>query len=465
MKPAADTRPPKRARPRDLTLFTGILILLLGAGIMFVSYGAQNGLPWAQPYEIEIAVPDAGKLAKNAEVRIGGARVGQVVVIRAVPREGEVPPHAVLELKLDKEVGPLPVDTKAEVRLGSVLGGKYIELVPGRSSKTIPEHGRLALENSSATVDMDDAFRIFDPAGRRSLRRVIGALAEGLAGRGEALNETAGVLVDTLPVLNRVLATLSDPRTELGGFVRGAAAATSALAAVSPVLGPFVRNTAVTFRALDDAGDSLGDTVEALPGAADSATSALGTLQPVLDDAAALARDLEPAAAALRPTAANLHTTMRTAIRVDPQVGTLAVPLDRTLRSLDTFVAEPAGSNTLRLLGSGDLATVGASAVVGLGSVIETTWEAEKHCRVATQWIAHQREMTSDGDAGGNWIRMLPVIALREMLPASEPTDDLHANPYPNANAQECEAGNEGHAEGQLIGNPPGLQGAPGGGK
>ena len=71
--------------------------------------------------------------------------------------------------------------------------------------------------------------------------------------------------------------------------------------------------------------------------------------------------------------------------------------------------------------------------------------------------------MTSDGDAGGNWIRMIPVFELREMLPRVEPTADLHANPYPNENAQRVRGRQRGlRAAGQLIGNPPGLQGGPG---
>jgi virulence factor Mce-like protein len=442
-----------------------VAILVAAAVIVAISYSAQNGLPWKGTYDIELAVPDAGKVAKNAEVRIGGARVGQVVEIRAVPREGDVPPHAVLEAKLNGDVGPLPVDTTAEVRLGSVLGGKYIELVPGRSERTIPEDARLPLANATATVDMDDAFRMFDPEGRRALRRMIGPLAEGLAGRGESLNQTGETLADTLPGLQRVLGTLVAPGTDLRGFIRGAAAGTSALARASSDLGPFIRHASVTFGALDAAGDSLGESIEALPPAADATTSALRTLQPVLDDVSAISRDLEPAATTLRPTARRLHSTMRTAIRVDPKMGTIALPLDRTLRSIDSLVAEPAASSSLRLLGGADLATFGASAFVGLGAVLETTWEAEEHCRVASRWIAHQRDTASDGNAGGNWLRMLLIDHRDEMLPADDPAPELHANPYPNQNASECEAGNEGYAEGQLIGNPPGIQGAPGSGR
>jgi hypothetical protein len=72
--------------------------------------------------------------------------------------------------------------------------------------------------------------------------------------------------------------------------------------------------------------------------------------------------------------------------------------------------------------------------------------------------MAHLNDVASDGDEGGNWIRMIPFFQQDEMFPSAGTAPDLHANPYPNQDAQECEAGNEGYAPGRLIGNPPGQQ-------
>ena len=71
-----------------------------------------------------------------------------------------------LDVKLTEDVAPLPADTTAEVRLASVLGGKYVELVPGHSRRTIPEDGRLPLANAAASVEIEDALSVFDPEGR-----------------------------------------------------------------------------------------------------------------------------------------------------------------------------------------------------------------------------------------------------------------------------------------------------------
>lgn len=437
----------------------GVVIIAAALVVVYVSYASQNGLPGVPSYNVRLAVPDAGKLIKNSDVRVGGARVGQVLKIQAVPRRGKVPPHAVIDAKLKKDLGPLPADTTAEVRLASVLGGKYVEIVPGHSRRTIPEGGMLGLANARPSVDIEDALSVFDPKGRVSLRQVIGELGDSLAGRGGAINETIGTITTTLPPLQRVLAVLSAQRTGLGRFVRGAAAATTALASVAPELGPLIRNASVTFGALDSAGDSLGQSIEELPPTERAAQSALRPLNPVLDDAAAISRSLLPAATVLPATTRRLHASTRTAIRVDPKIGTLARPLDGTLGAVGAFTRNPASRSALKVLGSTDLATFGASAFVGLGAILQTTADAERHCRVASTWIRRLVDITSEGDSGGNWVRMIPILEGGQMQAQAAPSPNLHANPYPNANAAECEAGNEGYAPGQLIGNPPGLQG------
>ena len=449
----------------DDPLAVGLAILLAGAIVLYISYTAQSGLPWKASYSIDVQVADAGKLPKNADVRVGGARVGQVLKIVAVPREGKVPPHAKLELKLDKKGTPLPVDTTAEVRLASVLGSKYLALVPGKSSKTIPAGGELPLANTSATVDVDQAFQVFGPEGRQAIRAGIIALGDGLAGRGSAINQTVASLAELMPGLQRVLVTVNAERTDLDGFVRGTAAGTEALAAVAPELAPFVVNAAATLGALDDAGDALGTSIGEFPSTAIAATRALTRVRPVLEDAAAITRDLEPAADTIADTTRKLDVAVRTATRVDPKAARLAKPLDGALSAVGSFSTNPASLTSLQLLGTNDLATFGASAFVGLGAILSTTWDAERYCGVVSSWAHALSNVLSDGDEGGNWIRMSPLFEINETLPTASPSANLHANPYPNENAQECEAGHEPFLPGQQVGNPPGLQGKPGAGQ
>jgi virulence factor Mce-like protein len=448
-------------RLMDDTLVVGLVILAAAGMVMAISYRAQNGLPWERPYDVSVEVPDAGKLVKNAEVRIGGARVGQVLKIEAVPRRGAKPPHARLAVQL-KEGAPLPADTKAEVRIQSVLGGKYLSLVPGKSERTIPEDGALPLRNSTTSVDLDQAFQIFDEDGRRAVRQVIREFGDAVAGRGADINDTLDTTARMLPALQRVMRVLDAPETDMRGFLRGTAAGVGALETVAPELPAFLGDAEGTLRALDDAGDDLAASIRELPPTERAASASLRTIQPVLDDAAAIADDLRPAADVLEPWATRVSSAMRTAIRVDPQVATLDRPLSSVLSAVQEFSENPASTNTLRLLGSTDLATFGASAFVGLGAILNAAWEAEEVCRTATKWATALNDVASDGDAGGNWLRMIPYFKENEGIPASRPAPDLHANPYPIQNREECEAGNEPYLPGQRIGNVPGRQGVGG---
>ena len=43
---------------------------------MFLSYNANNGLPFVPTYDLKVELPDAYGLIKSNDVRIGGTRVG-----------------------------------------------------------------------------------------------------------------------------------------------------------------------------------------------------------------------------------------------------------------------------------------------------------------------------------------------------------------------------------------------------
>ena len=184
----------RRQRVLDSVMLNGIVTLIVIGVAVYLSYTANNGLPFKPTYRVSADVPSAGQLVRHADVRIGGARVGQVLSIEAIPARGNEPARARLHLALNESVGKLPADSRSEVRLASILGGKYLALEPGRSKRTVPEGGVLPVARAQATVDMDQAFRVLDPPTRRALAKGITELGTGLAGRGVALNRTLGNL-------------------------------------------------------------------------------------------------------------------------------------------------------------------------------------------------------------------------------------------------------------------------------
>ena len=115
----------------------GAVTLLVAIVAVFISYSANQGLPFVPTYRLEAELPNGAKLVPGNEVRAGGFRVGIVDDIRTVRRrvEGEERSIAVLDLELDKAIQPLAVDTRLTVRPRSALGLKYVELLPGRAER------------------------------------------------------------------------------------------------------------------------------------------------------------------------------------------------------------------------------------------------------------------------------------------------------------------------------------------
>src|SRR5215211_4856437 len=104
----------------------GAVTVMVAIVAVFISYSANNGLPFVPTYQLKAELPNGSKLVKGNEVRAGGFRVGN----------GKEKAIAVVDLSLDKQIEPLSVDTTFSVRPRSALGLKYVELLPGRSRRT-----------------------------------------------------------------------------------------------------------------------------------------------------------------------------------------------------------------------------------------------------------------------------------------------------------------------------------------
>lgn len=449
-----------RAWVRD-TLVLGLLALTVVGVALVISYRAQNGLPWVPTYDIRADVPDGSKLLKNADVRIGGARVGQVLKITAMPGDATHPPFARLDLALSSDAGPLPADSTVEVRLASVLGGKFLDLVPGKRGpgvRTIPAGGVLGLAQARPAIDTDVALRVFGPQVRQAIRNTLGELGSGFAGRGGQLNETIAAGARLFPAAERVLRVLASPRTDLAGFLRGAAGAAQTLAPLADRLAQLMDDSATTFDALDASGASLDELLSGLPPAEGATTRALGALQPVLADAAAIAQELQPAGAVLQSTLARVNSAMEKAAPVATETGRVTEPLRQALAAVDGFSQDPASRGAITALRGEDLATFGGSAFIGLGAILKTTADAQLNCNAVALWIRNLVSISSQNDSRGGWLTTVPVLAPSQNTHAAKPAPDLHVNYYPNENAKECESGNETYADGQAIGNPRGNQ-------
>jgi len=439
--------------PADLfgnPILVGSMILIVTVIGVLLSYNANKGLPYVPAYQISAIVPDAAELTPGgSEVRIGGARIGIIKEIEAQPATGSRPATAKLLLELQQDKEGLPVDSTVRVRPRSILGAKYLDLVPGKSKQGIPAGGEIPLEQAQPIVELDEAFNVFDDETSKGLRSTITVLGDALAGRGLDLNETLAETAQIMPPAQRVLAVLADPATNLEGFVRGLGATSRAVEPVAPRLAIMLENGAKTLDAIEAAGPQLEQTIEELPRLEVAATRALRISRPVLDDAAAIATSLRPGAKLLPLASQRLDAALRTTTPVLRRVPGLARTLNATLLALETLSRNPSASAAVRKL---------TTTVKTLDVTLQTVLPAQKTCNVLGLSTRNLGEVVEFGNADGSALNALFMVGLNQQLQTATPAANLHANPTPHNNASECESGNEPYLPGRHIGNPEGLQ-------
>jgi virulence factor Mce-like protein len=436
-------------------ILVGAITILVVSVAVYLSYIAENGLPFVPTYDIKVDVLNGDEIVKNADVRIGGARVGQVLTI--TPEPASTPsghPFAQLGLALNRSLEPLPRDTRYQVRLASVLGGKYLEIFPGQQKTGgLSDGGTFTLSHDVPFVDVDTALGAFGPRTQRGLRAVLGGFGDALAGRGAALNDVIYSLRRLLGPLQSLLALFADPRTRLGQFISGAAGTTAALASVAPTINSLLSDSGVTFQALSRS--ALGQTLDQLPPTESLATTVLSNARPVLSDAAAITQGLKPGAALLPLASQRLDQIVTAATPLWRRVPKLATALQSSLAAVDSLSRDPAASQTFQALGSNDLATFGSSGFIALGAILKTVASAQFACNVAGIWTRNFASSLSEGDSAGAWLRFAPLFDINQSFQAGAPAPDLHLNFYPIENSSQCQAGNEVDTGAQLLGNPP----------
>jgi virulence factor Mce-like protein len=442
----------------------GAATTLIVVVAVFLAYNANSGLPFVPSYELKAEVPNAANLVKGNDVRVGGARVGAVTGIEPVQhRDGAV--TALLTMKLETAVKPLPVNSTVLIRPRSALGLKYVEITKGTSSKGLQDGATIPLRQARPTpVELDEVLNTFDDRTRAASRTNLNELGTALAGRGADLNRAIELANPLLLDLGPVMDNLSARPTRLRRFNDALTRTAGLLAPVAETQASLFRNLDTTFTALSSvARPYLQDSIAGAPEALDAATTSLRATRPFLANSEALFRELEPGAAALRGAAPVLADTLAIGTPTLRRSVALNERLQASFAALGRVSGDP-----LVLVGAKDLAE---TARVAAPTVAYLT-PAQTVCNYVTLFFRNISSLLSVGGPQGTSQRFIIVGTVpgpnNEGQPSSAPANGpgpnyLRSNPYPNTASpgqpHECEAGNEPFLTGrQVIGNPPGTQ-------
>ena len=135
-----------------LEVVMGAVVLLAAAGFIALAYEAAD-MKGAGGYQIVAEFGSTGGLAVGDDVRISGIKVGQIIAQELDP----VTYVAKVSMSIDPTV-KIPSDSSARITSASLLGGNYLELLPGGADKV--------LETGSIIYDTRDPVSLTDLLGK-----------------------------------------------------------------------------------------------------------------------------------------------------------------------------------------------------------------------------------------------------------------------------------------------------------
>jgi virulence factor Mce-like protein len=454
-------------------LLIGAVTTLIVVVAVFLSYNANNGLPFVPTYNIKVALPEASGLQPSNQVRIAGSRVGVVSSLTPYenPRTGRL--SAIANLKLEKKVEKLPADTRAIVQSVSAIGLKYLELEKGTSTKLLSAGATIPTSQTREPVNIEELFNMFDQKTRTAIKINTNNFGDGLAGRGLGLNNTIATL---RPLVNHaipVLHNLASPQTGLKEFFVALDRVAAESAPVAEAQATYYTDLDTFFTAFAGVSKSIEEATEGGPPSLEQATHSLPYEAHFIDNATEFMRLLRPSAADLRTVAKPLGNAFKVGAKNLAAATTLNGNLAESSEALAQF-----GQNPVVTLAFEDF-----TQTLEVGNPILAGVAPEQSiCNYWTLAFRNVASLESENVGVGTVARAGFVLAPsgpnNEGYPSSAPangpsterqspltptiidSNHVHVNPYPNVSgpgqAQVCEAGRMTFLPGQaVIGNVP----------
>jgi virulence factor Mce-like protein len=228
---------------------------------LWLSFGGSSPLK-PQGYRLVVDFPEATQLASQADVRISGVNVGRVVKLS--PASGN---RTQATLQLDPRFAPIPSDTRALLRLKSLLGETYVELTPGsRSATKLPDGGTLPVAQVGHTVELDEILRTLDAPTRRAFQLWMQEQAQALRGRGMDVNAGFADLPEFVHSGDALLTVLNSQGAGVRRLVTATGDFFSAISAREGELRGLIHDSNRLFTTTAARNRQLADVFRALPG-------------------------------------------------------------------------------------------------------------------------------------------------------------------------------------------------------
>jgi phospholipid/cholesterol/gamma-HCH transport system substrate-binding protein len=283
-------------------------------------------------YSVSADFLNAGQLVKGNLVEVAGVKAGTVKGISITP-DGQ----ARIKMSIDGGYKPLPLGTKAVIRMASLTGiaNRYVELdMPGGPKKaTIPNGGLINSTQTTTPVDLDQLFNTLDPSTRKALQGFFKGSADQFKNVTEQANIGFHYLNPALSTSSRLFNELNRDTPVLEHFLGDSAHLVTAVAQKRDDLSALVANLNTTTHAIGSEKASLADAIGRLPDFMRQANTTFVNVRSALDDVNPLVNASKPVAKKLKPFL--------------DQVQPLARDARPTVAALNTVIARSGADNDL----------------------------------------------------------------------------------------------------------------------
>jgi phospholipid/cholesterol/gamma-HCH transport system substrate-binding protein len=135
-----------------LETIIGGIVLLAAVGFVTLAYEAAD-MKGSGGYPITAEFGSTGGLSIGDDVRISGIKVGRITAQQLDP----ITYVAKISMAIDPAI-KIPSDSSARITAASLLGGNYLELMPGSATET--------LGNGAVIYDTRDPVSLSDLLGK-----------------------------------------------------------------------------------------------------------------------------------------------------------------------------------------------------------------------------------------------------------------------------------------------------------
>jgi phospholipid/cholesterol/gamma-HCH transport system substrate-binding protein len=307
------------------SFFVGLGGLAVITILMYLTFSAQYGNPFASKTEIKAVFSDLHALQLKDPVRQNSKGIGRVIDIEY--EKGS----AVVTLQVE-EGGDYKVYKNATAFVGdqSAVGSKFVGINPGT-----PESGELPgkvipLAQTKSSRDISQVLNIFDDKTRTNTVGFLRNFGGGLAGHADGFRDFMHNAPSDLNGLGAIAGALSAKEANLPGLLTAADQLSSRFKGREPEIASLINQADQTFQAISvDNGKPLASILQKGPDTLAKVKSATDSLNAPLADAQQAMVDFQPGAQGLGASTNDLRGTLRDGVPVlndTPDVADKAAP-------------------------------------------------------------------------------------------------------------------------------------------